>query len=176
MSPSKLQRPAPPYLQITQHYRNLIKSGQLRHGDRLPSVRQLVEEWGVTHATAAKVLTTLYAGGLVKSVSDGGGGTAVNLNGVEPDPRRDIGPYPSSEAATAQFDAVAFGTPEAQGDRHFVCGLVLAEALLMGYVTTSEFEDQVRVRLADLLTPEDIQVINGWIVRAHLAGRVFKEA
>lgn len=85
MSP-KLQRPVPPYLQITEHYRDLIKNGQLKDGDRLPSARQLVEEWGVAHATAAKVLSTLRAEGLVRTTSGGGGGTVVNIPQVGQSP------------------------------------------------------------------------------------------
>src|ERR687887_324319 len=87
MVPPELQRPAPPYLQITQHYRNLIRSGQLRDGDRLPSTRQIVREWGVAHATAARVLSTLGAEGLVTSVPGGGGGTVVNVREQGHSPR-----------------------------------------------------------------------------------------
>lgn len=54
----------PPYLQITTHYRDRILAGELKDGDRLPSVRQLCDEWGVANATAAKVLKTLAGEGL----------------------------------------------------------------------------------------------------------------
>lgn len=77
MSP-RVQRPQPPYLQVAQHYRDLIQRGELREGDRLPSARQLTEEWGVAHATAAKVLATLRAEGLVRTIPGGGGGTIVS--------------------------------------------------------------------------------------------------
>lgn len=86
MSP-QVERPLPPYLQITQHYRDLIQSGELRDGDRLPSARQLVEQWGVAHATAAKVLATLRAEGLVKTTSGGAGGTVVSVQDVGQSPR-----------------------------------------------------------------------------------------
>ncbi|GAA3759593.1 GntR family transcriptional regulator [Plantactinospora mayteni] len=86
MSP-QVQRPLPPYQQITQHFRDLIRSGELRDGDRLPSARQLVEQWGVAHATAAKVLATLRAEGLVKTTSGGAGGTVVNVQDVGRSPR-----------------------------------------------------------------------------------------
>lgn len=54
----------PPYLRIVDNYRNRILAGELKDGDPLPSTRQLVAEWGVAHATAAKVLTTLASEGL----------------------------------------------------------------------------------------------------------------
>lgn len=54
----------PPYLRIVDNYRTRILSGELKDGDALPSTRQLVAEWGVAHATAAKVLTTLASEGL----------------------------------------------------------------------------------------------------------------
>src|SRR3954467_4782805 len=76
----QVHRSLPPYLQITQHYRDQIKSGQLKDGDRLPSARQLVEQWKVAHATAAKVLSTLRAEGLVTTTTGGAGGTVVNVN------------------------------------------------------------------------------------------------
>ncbi|MEN3308812.1 MAG: hypothetical protein V7603_5014 [Micromonosporaceae bacterium] len=66
-------------MQITEHYRDLIRRGELKNGDRLPSARQLVTEWGVAHATAAKVLTTLRSEGLVTTTSGGAGGTVVSV-------------------------------------------------------------------------------------------------
>jgi DNA-binding GntR family transcriptional regulator len=69
-------------LQITEHFRELIKSGQLKEGDRLPSARQLVEQWHVAIATAARVLSTLRAEGLVRTIPGGGGGTVVAVQGI----------------------------------------------------------------------------------------------
>jgi DNA-binding GntR family transcriptional regulator len=77
----------PPYRQITQHFRDRIKSGELKDGDRLPSARQLVEQWGVAHATAAKVLATLRSEGLVTTTSGGAGGTVVSVKEVAHTPR-----------------------------------------------------------------------------------------
>jgi len=59
-----LERDAP-YVQIIEHYRKLIASGQLRDGDMLPSGREIAAEFGVSIATAAKVATGLQALGLV---------------------------------------------------------------------------------------------------------------
>ncbi|GIJ28304.1 GntR family transcriptional regulator [Micromonospora qiuiae] len=86
MSP-EVQRSLPPYLQITQHYREMIKRGELKDGDRLPSTRQIVDQWGVAHATAAKALSTLRAEGLVKAVSGGAGGTVVSVREMGQSPQ-----------------------------------------------------------------------------------------
>lgn len=75
--PPELERPPPPYLQIVEHYRRLIRGGRLADGARLPSTRELAREWQVAHATAAKVLGTLRAEGLVVATSGGAGGTLV---------------------------------------------------------------------------------------------------
>ncbi|WP_232668038.1 TetR/AcrR family transcriptional regulator C-terminal domain-containing protein [Pseudonocardia sp. TRM90224] len=44
-----------------------IATGQLRPGHRVPSTRQVMREWGVANATAAKALAQLRAEGLVES-------------------------------------------------------------------------------------------------------------
>jgi DNA-binding GntR family transcriptional regulator len=86
----QIERPLPPYLQITTHYRDLIRRGELKNGDRLPSARKLVDEWGVSHATAAKVLATLRAEGLVRTSTGGAGGTVVDVEGAGRSPRDHI--------------------------------------------------------------------------------------
>ena len=74
MAPA-VQRPDPPYLQIVEHLRRQIRSGQLRDGELVPSTRQLAREWHVSAPTAAKALTTLRSEGYVRGVP--GTGTVV---------------------------------------------------------------------------------------------------
>ncbi|WP_031186669.1 GntR family transcriptional regulator, partial [Streptomyces sp. NRRL S-1896] len=73
MSP-RIER-TPPYMQVVQHFRKQIVEGELQDGDRLPSVRQIAEEWNLAHATASKVLATLRGDGLAESQQ--GVGTVV---------------------------------------------------------------------------------------------------
>lgn len=73
----EVSRPPAAYLQIAAHYREQIRAGQLRQGDRVPSTRQIVREWGVAHATAARALDQLRAEHLVVTQAGGGGGTVV---------------------------------------------------------------------------------------------------
>ena len=81
MSPS-VDRQPPPYQQIADHYRREIREGRLKDGDQLPSARQLATDWKVAHATAAKVLATLRAEGLVRTTQGGAGGTFVDVQKV----------------------------------------------------------------------------------------------
>ncbi|MFF4404541.1 TetR/AcrR family transcriptional regulator C-terminal domain-containing protein [Streptomyces sp. NPDC001262] len=77
-----LGQPAdPPYLRIAAEIRARISSGELRAGDKVPSTRQITQEWGVAMATATKVLVVLRQEGLVRAVP--GVGTVVEA----PDPR-----------------------------------------------------------------------------------------
>jgi DNA-binding transcriptional regulator YhcF (GntR family) len=64
-----------PYLRIAADLRRRITAGELRPGERVPSTRTLVREWGVAMATAAKALSALGEQGWVRAVP--GSGTVV---------------------------------------------------------------------------------------------------
>lgn len=66
-----VERPDPPYLQIVRQIRGQIDSGELRPGDAVPSARMIGEEWGVAHATAARVITVLRNDGLIVTSARG---------------------------------------------------------------------------------------------------------
>ncbi|MDQ1248111.1 MAG: hypothetical protein QG597_2483 [Actinomycetota bacterium] len=74
MTPS-VKREEPPYLQVARHLQDSIERGELRPGDRVPSEREIAQQWGVSRATATKVLGVLRAGGLVEARR--GSGTVV---------------------------------------------------------------------------------------------------
>jgi AcrR family transcriptional regulator len=65
-----------PYLRIVNEIRARIASGELRPGDAVPSARRITRDWGVALATATKVLATLHAAGLTRSMP--GVGTVVS--------------------------------------------------------------------------------------------------
>lgn len=71
----RIERGEPPYLQVVRHIRDDITSGRLEVGARVPSARQLAVEWGIAHATAAKVIATLRTEGTVRTMP--GAGTVV---------------------------------------------------------------------------------------------------
>jgi AcrR family transcriptional regulator len=60
---------------IVAEIRRRITAGELGAGDRVPSARQITQEWGVAIATATKVLARLRQDGLVRVVP--GVGTVV---------------------------------------------------------------------------------------------------
>ncbi|MFI6787882.1 TetR/AcrR family transcriptional regulator C-terminal domain-containing protein [Nonomuraea sp. NPDC050383] len=74
--PSSTQRPDPPYRRIVAEIRARILSGDLRPGDRMPSIRQIAQRWGVAVATATRVMATLRDEGLVEAKV--GSGTVVS--------------------------------------------------------------------------------------------------
>lgn len=70
MSP-RVQRAAPPYIQIAEHFRSAIKDGALPEGTKLPSIKDISTEWGVATATATKAIAQLRAEGYAESTSQG---------------------------------------------------------------------------------------------------------
>ncbi|GAA3469235.1 TetR/AcrR family transcriptional regulator C-terminal domain-containing protein [Nonomuraea roseola] len=74
--PSSTQRPDPPYRRIAAEFRARILAGDLRPGDRMPSIRQIAQRRGVAVATATKVMAALRDEGLVEAKV--GAGTVVS--------------------------------------------------------------------------------------------------
>ena len=65
----------PPYRRIANEIRARIADRELRPGDPVPSARGITREWGVALATATRVLATLNAEGVTRSLP--GRGTVV---------------------------------------------------------------------------------------------------
>ncbi|SDU68150.1 GntR family transcriptional regulator [Jiangella alkaliphila] len=88
--------PEPPYRRIAAELRAGILAGELRPGERLPSVRQIAQRWGVAAATATRVMATLRDEGLAETRVGSG---AVVARGARPavsarTPTRRTGPLP----------------------------------------------------------------------------------
>ena len=92
-----------PYRQIVEDVRARIEAGELRPGDRVPSARQITQEWGVAIATATKAHATLREEGL--TVARPGVGTVV----AGPAPRRD------HELTQERIVAAAVAIADAEG-------------------------------------------------------------
>ncbi|MEU3907268.1 GntR family transcriptional regulator [Streptomyces goshikiensis] len=56
-----------PYLRIVQDVQDKIRSGQLPAGKKLPSTRELADEYGVAAGTVQRALTELRSAGLIYS-------------------------------------------------------------------------------------------------------------
>ena len=105
----EIQRSSPPFVQIADHYRSQIQTGKLGPGDRLPSVSEIAEEWGVSRATASNAIGRLKTEELVDTSPQG---TFVSSEDVSvptpgnrlqaPLPDR-IGPAESIEVTAAEI-------------------------------------------------------------------------
>jgi len=81
----EVERPVPPYVQVVRHIRQQILDGHLQEGDTVPSVRQIADEWGISRATATKVIAALRSEGLVRPIQ--GVGTVVSAKELSHAPR-----------------------------------------------------------------------------------------
>jgi DNA-binding transcriptional regulator YhcF (GntR family) len=102
---------AAPYRRIADEIRDRVARGELRPGDRVPSTRQITQQWGVAMATATKVIATLQAEGVVDTRP--GAGTVV---------RQRAGGPPSAGARKARRE------PELGRDRIVRAAIAIADA------------------------------------------------
>lgn len=90
--------PTPPYEQLRRQLADLIGSGVLSPGDRLPPVRQMAADLGLAPGTVARTYRELEQAGFVRSRR--GGGTRVAATAPSPlTPQQAL-----EEAATAYLD------------------------------------------------------------------------
>jgi GntR family transcriptional regulator len=69
------------YAEIAEHFRKAIAEGALRPGDRLPTIREVMEQFAVSNATAVRAYKTLKEEGLTQSST--GTGTVVARHGSD---------------------------------------------------------------------------------------------
>ena len=67
------------YSEIAEHYRNKIRRGELRPGDRMPTIRDAAETWDVSTTTAEHAYKVLKREGLTRAST--GAGTVVSQPG-----------------------------------------------------------------------------------------------
>ncbi len=152
-----------PYLRIVGEIRDRIASGRLRPGDRVPSTRQITQQWGVAMATATKVISTLRDEGLVDTKP--GAGTVVR----SAQSREDIGRDRIIRAGIALADAEGLG---AVSMRRLATDLGVATMSLYRYVSS---KDDLVVFMADTAFGEvawPARPVAGWRPRLELAGRL----
>ena len=79
------------YLEIAEQYKEYIKLGVIKTGEKLPSVRTLAGELGVNPNTVARAYSVLEEEGLVKALPKKGAFvTFGEPSGVEPDQKNVI--------------------------------------------------------------------------------------
>ncbi|MGA4732119.1 TetR/AcrR family transcriptional regulator C-terminal domain-containing protein [Micromonospora taraxaci] len=106
----------PPYLRIVAELRRRITEGELSPGDRVPSTRQIVREWGVAMATASRALTALRQESLVRAVP----GVGMVVTGAEPatpgrGARSDVRRVPNQGLSRDQVVRAAMEIADAEG-------------------------------------------------------------
>lgn len=69
------------YAEIAQHFREQIRNGTLRPGDRLPTIKEVIEQFSVSNTTAVRAYKTLKDEGLTTSAR--GAGTVVAPHGSD---------------------------------------------------------------------------------------------
>ncbi|MGC7097945.1 TetR/AcrR family transcriptional regulator C-terminal domain-containing protein [Amycolatopsis lurida] len=68
--------PDPPYRRIVSSFQARIAAGELRAGEKMPSIRRVAQDWGVAVATATKAMAILRDTGLIETKV--GSGTVVS--------------------------------------------------------------------------------------------------
>jgi DNA-binding FadR family transcriptional regulator len=77
------QRVLKAYEQIAEQLRELIATGQLAPGERLPNEATLAQQFGVSRATVRESLRVLSAQNLVRTAKGSGGGSYVTLPSID---------------------------------------------------------------------------------------------
>lgn len=169
------QRSAPPYRRIVDELRGRIESGELKEGDRVPSTRDIVQQWGVAMATATKVITQLRNEGLVTTVP--GVGTLVTDPAPARRPRTVRRPTDDATGPTAQrIVEAAVTVADAEGLSAVSMRRVASE---VGVATMSLYrhiadKDALVMRMMDAVlaewtVPDDPP--DGWRERLEVAAR-----
>src|SRR3954451_9629537 len=163
----------PPYLRIVAELRDRITMGELGAGDRVPSTRQITQDWGVAMATATKVLATLQQEGLVRAVP--GVGTVVAGRQSTPRPRRLR--EPGDGLTRERIVHTAIDSADAEGSGALSMRRVAAE---LGVATMSIYrhvrgKDELLLAMIDMAIGEwplpEVPPA-GWRARLELSSRL----
>lgn len=97
----------PAYLQIVQQVKQAIRMGQLKQGDKLPTVKEAVKMIAVNPNTVVKAYKELEISGFVEGRAGLGTFISVSSNGLSPDTQNALGEklgHWMTEAVTAGLD------------------------------------------------------------------------
>ncbi len=81
--------PTPPYEQLRRQLADLVGSGELRAGDRLPPLRQLAGDLGLAVGTVARAYRVLEADGVLESRRGAGTRVAAGVSTMPEKLRRE---------------------------------------------------------------------------------------
>jgi DNA-binding transcriptional regulator YhcF (GntR family) len=170
---------AAPYLQIVDEIRARIAQGRLRPGERVPSARQITQEWGVAIATATKALATLQAEGLVRAVVGVGTIVAPPPAATHPHvpPHRTVATGSEAELTKDRIVATAVAIADTEGlaavtMRRLATELGVAVMSLYRHVPG---KDELVVLMADWIFAEAVLPDprpDGWRAQLEAAARL----
>jgi GntR family transcriptional repressor for pyruvate dehydrogenase complex len=81
---SRLPKRRKAYEQVAQAIREQVFSGSLEEGQRLPSEREMSEQFGVSRVVVREAIRTLELAGILRVQKGAGGGTFVSTNYDKP--------------------------------------------------------------------------------------------
>jgi DNA-binding transcriptional regulator YhcF (GntR family) len=162
-------RPDPPYRRIVTEVQSRIAAGELRAGDRLPSIRQVARERGVAIATATKAMAILRDMGVVETRV--GSGTVVSAG--QPATRRPVTAVPNRDhiVRTAISVADAEGLP-AVSMRRLAAELGVGPMTLYRHVAN---KDDLVAQMIDMVfgnEPLPDPGPDGWRAKLELVSRL----
>ena len=170
----------PPYRRIADEIRARIADRELRPGDPVPSARGITREWGVALATATKVLATLNAEGVTRSLP--GRGTVVAGPAVPAQPagvsargaRRDEG---DPDLTRERIVAAAIRVADAEGLAQLSMRRIATElgAAPMSLYRHVNSKDELLVSMMDSVLGEDplpTRLPKGWRAQLELSSRM----
>jgi AcrR family transcriptional regulator len=169
----------PPYRRIADEIRARIADRELRPGDPVPSARGITREWGVALATATKVLATLNAEGVTRSLP--GRGTVVagpagpaRPAGVTGRARRDEG---DPDLTRERIVAAAIRVADAEGLAQLSMRRIATElgAAPMSLYRHVNGKDDLLVSMMDSVLGEDplpARPPTGWRAQLELSSRM----
>ncbi|AWS43830.1 GntR family transcriptional regulator [Streptosporangium sp. 'caverna'] len=180
--PSSTQRPEPPYRQIVTEIRARILAGDLRPGDRVPSIREIARRWDVAVATATRAMAALRDDGLVETKV--GAGTVVStLTGrkkpvgvtTPPGPRRASAPRQALSRRQTLRTAIAIADAEgldAVSMRRIAAEFGVGPMSLYRHVSS---KDELVTQMTDEVFGEPELPVpgpDGWRARLELISRL----
>lgn len=146
-----IRKEDPPYLQIAAHLRQQIVLGEIAPGDTVPSTRSLMEEWGVSKATATRALSLLASEGL----TEGRAGAGTIVRDRAPIYRRVQNRYAIAQA-TGQFYR-----PNEQS-RIIAAELVAAPAAVLAALDLADGSQAIRRHRVTHRDGEIVEVSTSW--------------
>jgi AcrR family transcriptional regulator len=166
----------PPYRRIADEIRARIADRELRPGDPVPSARGITREWGVALATATKVLATLNAEGVTRSLP--GRGTVVANPAGPKQPERAVRRSESDPDLTRErIVTAAIRVADAEGLAQLSMRRIATElgAAPMSLYRHVNGKDELVVSMMDSVIGEDplpTRPPKGWRAQLELSSRL----